>query len=258
MTNKEEDKAMSSDIQQDRPLGGRTVIVTGAGGGVGSALTRRFAAEGARVVAVDRDEASLERLVGELDVVAVPADVSSPMDVERVVAAAGPVDILVNNAAVIDRLGMAHEVTLEEWRHLLDINLTGPFLFCQAVLPAMLERGRGTIVNVASVAGVRGGRAGAAYTASKHGLVGLTKNIAATLGDRGIRSNAVLPGSIATNMQNVTGAFESALEALSRDKRKPSPAEPDEVASVVMFLVSERAARVNGVALPVDSGSLAF
>ncbi|MER6979553.1 SDR family NAD(P)-dependent oxidoreductase [Streptomyces carpinensis] len=249
---------MTEGATETEPFAGRTVVVTGAGGGVGQVLVRGFGEQGARVVAVDRDTAALDRLRTDTDVVCVPADVSKAEDVRRVVGEAGAVDVLVNNAAVIDRLGMAHEVAVEEWHRLLDVNLTGPFLFCNTVLPGMLERGRGVIVNVASVAGVRGGRAGAAYTVSKHGLVGLTKNIAATLGDRGIRSNAVCPGSIRTGMQDVTDAFPSALEALSRDRRKPAPALPEEIASVVMFLASDAAARINGVALPVDSGSLAF
>ncbi|GGJ35307.1 SDR family NAD(P)-dependent oxidoreductase [Streptomyces brasiliensis] len=249
---------MTEGATETEVFAGRTVVVTGAGGGVGQILVRGFGGQGARVVAVDRDTAALDRLKADTDVVCVPADVSKAEDVRRVVGEAGEVDILVNNAGVIDRLGMAHEVAVEEWHRLLDINLTGPFLFCNTVLPGMLERGRGVIVNVASVAGVRGGRAGAAYTVSKHGLVGLTKNIAATLGDRGIRSNAVCPGSIQTGMQDVTDAFPSALEALSRDRRKPAPALPEEIASVVMFLASDAAARINGVALPVDSGSLAF
>ncbi|MBB2747116.1 UNVERIFIED_ORG: NAD(P)-dependent dehydrogenase (short-subunit alcohol dehydrogenase family) [Microbispora rosea subsp. rosea] len=249
---------MSADTARPQTFAGRTVIVTGAAGGVGRILVREFRLRDARVVAVDRDTAALDRLDADPGVMRLAADVSEAGEVARVVDEAGEVDIMVNNAAVIDRLGMAHEVTVEEWHRLLDINLTAPFLFCNGVLPGMLRRGRGVIVNVASVAGVRGGRAGAAYTASKHGLVGLTKNIAATLGDRGIRSNAVCPGSIQTGMQDVTGAFPSALEALSRDRRKPAPALPEEVASVVLFLASDAAARVNGVALPVDSGSLAF
>lgn len=236
----------------------RTVVLTGAAGGVGAAAAARFADIGDRVIAVDRDEQGLDRFAAELGVTAVPADVSNPDDVRRVVELAGDVDVLVNNAAVIDRLGRAHEADLEEWNRLLAINLTGPFLFCHEVLPGMLERGGGVIVNVASVAGLRGGRAGAAYTASKHGLVGLTLNIAATLGDQGIRSNVICPGSIQTDMQVVDHVFPAALDALQRDRRKPPPALPEEIVDVMVFLASDAAARINGVALPVDSGSTAY
>jgi NAD(P)-dependent dehydrogenase (short-subunit alcohol dehydrogenase family) len=236
----------------------RTVVLTGAAGGVGAAAVRRFAGLGDRVVAVDRDERGLERLVAELGVTAVAADVSNSDDVRRAVEVAGDVDVMVNNAAVIDRLGRAHEADIDEWNRLLDINLTGPFLFCHEVLPSMLARGGGVIVNVASVAGLRGGRAGAAYTASKHGLVGLTLNIAATLGDQGIRSNVICPGSIQTTMQVVDHAFPAAVEALQRDRRKPPPASPEEIADVMVYLASDQASRINGVALPVDGGFTAF
>lgn len=236
----------------------RTVLVTGAAGGVGALAAARFAEQGDRVVAVDRDAAGLERLAGELGVTTVEADVSQPTDVQRAVEVAGDVDVMVNNAAVVDRLGRVHEAEPEEWERLLAINLTGPYLFCHHVVPGMLERGGGVIVNVASVAGLRGGRAGAAYTASKHGLVGLTLNIAATLGDQGIRSNVVCPGSIRTSMQQVEDAFPAALESLQRDRRKPPPALPEEIVDVIVFLASQQASRINGVALPVDGGFLAF
>lgn len=236
----------------------RTVVLTGAGGGVGTAAVAQFVAGGDRVVAVDRDERALEVLAGEPGVVPVVADISDPEAVRRVIDTAGAVDVLVNNAAVIDRLGRVHEASLEEWKRLLDVNLTGPFLLCQQALPGMIERGRGIIVNVASVAGLRGGRAGAAYTASKHGLVGMTQNIAATLGHLGIRANVVAPGSIQTGMQEVPQDFPDAIATLARDSLKPPPAKPEEIADVITYLASDRASRVNGVALPVDGGFLAF
>lgn len=246
---------MSTDAQSAGP---RTVVITGAAGGVGAVAVGRFVDEGARVVAVDHNAEGLATLADEHDVEIVPADVSDPDDVRRVVAVAGDVDVMVNNAAVIDRLGRVHEADLEEWNRLLAVNLTGPFLFCHEVLPGMIERGCGVIVNVASVAGLRGGRAGAAYTASKHGLVGMTLNIAATLGDSGIRSNVVCPGSIRTNMQTVPGDFPEAIATITRDSRKPPSASPGEIAEAITFLASERASRINGVALPVDGGYLAF
>ncbi|MCR3718762.1 MULTISPECIES: SDR family NAD(P)-dependent oxidoreductase [Prauserella salsuginis group] len=237
----------------------RTVIVTGAAGGVGRAAVARFAGAGDRVVAVDRDAEGVRTLADRYDsVTGVAADVTDPDDVARVIAAAGEVHVLVNNAGVIDRLGRAHEAGLDEWNRLLAVNLTGPYLFCHEVLPGMLERGGGVIVNVASVAGLRGGRAGAAYTASKHGLVGLTLNIAATLGDQGIRSNVVCPGSIRTGMQVVDHVFPAAAEGLQRDRRKPPPAEADEIVDAIVYLASPQASRINGTALPVDGGFIAY
>lgn len=237
---------------------GRTVLLTGAAGGLGRVLAARFTDGGDRVVAVDRDAAALADLASQVDVVPVVADVSSRDDVERAVAEAGRVDVMVNNAAVVDRLGAAHEVDPDEWDLLVAVNLTAPYLFCHAVLPAMIKRGAGTIVNVASITGLRGGRAGAAYTASKHGLVGLTINIAATTGHLGIRSNAVCPGSIDTGMQALGEVFDSGRETLARDRRKPPPVAPGLIADVVTFLASDAAAGINGVALPADSGTLAF
>jgi NAD(P)-dependent dehydrogenase (short-subunit alcohol dehydrogenase family) len=237
---------------------GRTVLLTGAAGGVGQVLAEKFVAQGDRVVAVDRDAQGLDELAARLEVMTVVADVSSPDDVDAAVAAAGPVDVMVNNAAVVDRLGSAHEVDLQEWHTLLAVNLTAPFLFCRAVLPTMIERGAGIIVNVASITGLRGGRAGVAYTASKHGLVGLTTNIAATTGHLGVRCNSVCPGSIDTGMQVLGEVFASGRESLARDRRKPPPVPPQQIADVVLFLASDAAAAINGVALPADSGSLAY
>ena len=236
----------------------RTVLLTGAAGGLGRVLAERFVAGGDRVVAVDRDAAGLDDLASRLGVTTVVADVSSADDVDAAVATAGPVDVMVNNAAVVDRLGSVHEVDPDEWHRLIAINLTAPFLFCRAVLPGMIERGSGIIVNVASIAGLRGGRAGAAYTASKHGLVGLTTNIAATTGHLGIRSNTVCPGSIDTGMQVLGEVFASGRESLARDRRKPPAVAPGTIADVVLFLASAEAAGLNGVALPADSGSLAY
>lgn len=237
---------------------GRTVLLTGAAGGLGSVLCAQLTANGDSVVAVDRDADALQRVADAHGVRPVVADVADPEHVARAVAEAGAVDVLVNNAAVVDRLGAVHEASAAEWDLLLSVNLSGAFHFCREVVPGMLERGGGVIVNVASITGLRGGRAGVAYTVSKHGLVGLTRNIAATLGHRGIRCNAVCPGSIDTGMQALGEVFESGRESLARDRHKPAPVPPESIAEVVCYLASDRAASVNGVALPVDSGSLAF
>lgn len=238
----------------------RTVLITGAAGGLGRTLVTTFAEAGDRVIAVDFSP-TVEELSVLPGVTGVRADVSNEADVANVLSVAGALDVLVNNAAVIDRLGTVPETTLEEWQRVLTVNLTGAFLFCNAAIPAMLAVGGGSIVNIASVAGLRGGRAGAAYTASKWGLVGLTTNIAATLGSQGIRANAVCPGSIATSMgaNEIQGSiFPSARESLARDRGKPGPATAQEIADVVQFLASSKAGRINGVSVPVDAGWIAY
>src|ERR1051326_989322 len=185
----------------------QVALVTGAASGIGRALVQRFASEGAAVVAVDIVEAPLQQFVSELQAQGAKAtgcvaDVSSDSDVERMLATAtssyGRLDILCNNAGIMDLMTPAAEVSLALWERVLSINLNGPFLACRRAIPIMLEQGGGSIVNTASEAGLRGGTAGTPYTVSKHGVVGLTKSIAFFYGDRGIRCNAVCPGGVAT------------------------------------------------------------
>jgi NAD(P)-dependent dehydrogenase (short-subunit alcohol dehydrogenase family) len=225
-------------------LAGRTVAITGAAGGVGRCLVRRCRDEGADVVALD---------VAPLDG-AVAVDVTSPEEVAR--ALAEPVDMLINNAGVMDRLGLVPETELAEWERLLAINLTGAFLCSRQVIPCMLAAGGGLIVNVASVAGMRGGRAGAAYTASKYGLVGLTLNIAATYGAQRIRANAVCPGPIDTDMAHDVDVLPSAAARRERDPERPQPLLADDVAAAALLFAD--VPHLNGVVMPVDDGWTAF
>jgi NAD(P)-dependent dehydrogenase (short-subunit alcohol dehydrogenase family) len=241
-------------------LDGKTAIITGAGSGLGLAMTRLFVAEGARVTAVDIDAQRLESLAELPSVVTVSADVSKPQDADRIVAAAGSrIDILCNNAGVLDRLAPADELTDDEWERVIAINLTGPFLLSRRVIPTMRRQGAGVILNTASIAGLRGGRAGAAYTASKYGLVGLTQNIAWSYAKDGIRCNAICPGSISTNIYAGVEVSPKGREVfgMTGDWR-PEPADPETVAGVALFLVSDQARHVNGVALPIDAGRSAY
>jgi NAD(P)-dependent dehydrogenase (short-subunit alcohol dehydrogenase family) len=241
---------------------GRTVIVTGAGAGIGRAMVAAFAAEGAaRVVAADIDaERAAEAERSHASVVGVVADIATPVGADAIIAAAGPgLDVLCNNAGVIDGLAAVDETAEEDWDRLMAVNLRGPFLLCRRAIPVMLARGGGTITNTASVAGLRGGRAGAAYTASKFGVVGLTTNIAATHGARGIRCNAICPGSVATDIRGAAGPETAMGERLrNRDREKPPPGTPEEIASVAVFLASAGASRINGVSIPVDGGWIAY
>ncbi|MDH6432019.1 NAD(P)-dependent dehydrogenase (short-subunit alcohol dehydrogenase family) [Streptomyces sp. SAI-144] len=188
---------------------GRGVIVTGAGSGIGRATALAFAARGARVLVADLNAVAAETVVKEIGeaggtAVAVTGDLSEQTVVDQVTRTAverfGGVDVLVNNAGIMDRMSALADVSDAEWERVIRVNLTAPFLLTRAVLPHMLAAGGGAIVNTASEAGLRGSTAGAAYTASKHGIVGLTKNLAVMYRKQGIRANAIAPGGTATSI----------------------------------------------------------
>jgi NAD(P)-dependent dehydrogenase (short-subunit alcohol dehydrogenase family) len=243
-------------------LAGRTVLITGgAGSGMGRALVRRFHAEGAQLVVADVDDERIAALASELpDIRTVRADIGTAAGADHAIeAAGGELDVLCNHAGVSEAVGPIGEVSDDDWAHVISVNLTGPFLLCKRAVPMMVSRGGGAIVNTASVAGLRGARGGPAYTASKFGLVGLTQNIAATYAKDGIRCNAICPGpmgSIAS--ETVPGLSERGVAMLSRDREKPSPAAPDLVARVAVFLASDEAAGVNGAIMAVDGGWIAY
>jgi NAD(P)-dependent dehydrogenase (short-subunit alcohol dehydrogenase family) len=181
----------------------RVAIVTGGGSGIGLAITRRFIDEGAHVVAADRCEEHLVQFYEMPRVTPVQADIAVQADVDRLLGAVksfGRLDIVCNNAGIVDRLLPVGEMTDEVWERVLGVNLTGPMRVSRAAIPLMLHAGHGVIINIASIGGIAGARAGAAYTASKHGLIGLTLNIAATYGRDGIRSVAIAPGGVDTGI----------------------------------------------------------
>lgn len=241
-------------------LANKTAIITGAGSGVGLAMAKRFVLEGARVVAVDVREDRIEAAAADLpDVVPVVADVTQAQDVERILRAAGDeLDIVCNNAGVLDGLTPVDETSDALWARVIAVNLTAPFMMCRQAIPVLLARGGGVILNTASSSGLRGGRAGAAYTASKFGIVGLTQNIAVTHGPLGIRCNAFAPSHMATNIGDSVEFSPRGLPMIDRDRDAPATADPDRAAGAAVFLVSDDAAHVNGVILPVDAGWLAY
>lgn len=244
-------------------LAGARVIVTGAGAGIGRAAALRFADEGARVVVADIDPERADAVVAEIaaaggTAIAVAGDVSDQSVVDRLVdrsiAEFGGIDVLVNNAGIMDGMTGPDEVTDAEWERVLRINLTAPFMLTRAVAPHMLAAGKGAIVNTASEAGLRGAAAGTPYTVSKHGLVGLTRSAAVMYRTRGIRVNAVAPGGTATSLPFAPaedaagpGIVMGYLGSMGR------MAEADEVAAVIVFLASDLASDVSGAVLPVDA-----
>jgi NAD(P)-dependent dehydrogenase (short-subunit alcohol dehydrogenase family) len=236
----------------------RTAVVTGAAQGIGRRVAEALAAEGYRLVLTDLREPddTLDAVRGlAAGAVAVTGDVASEADVAALVDRAGPVDVLVNNAGV-SLLRPAEETTPQQWRRVIDVNLTGPFLLCRAFGAGMLARGAGSIVNIASIAGLRAVADRAAYNASKHGLIGLTRTLAAEWGGRGVRVNAVCPGWVKTEMDAADQAGGGYTDA---DIEGQVPmgrfAAPDDIAAAVAFLADPaRSGFVNGIELPVDGG----
>ena len=238
-------------------LTGKTALVTGAGSGIGRQTARLFVEAGAEIVAADISEAGLKELGVKAELAV--GDVSDRGDAERMVRQVvdrfGRIDVLANVAGIVDRLLPVVELEDDVWQRVIGVNLTGPMYTCRAALPLMLEAGRGAIVNVASVAGTGGAKGGAAYTASKHGLVGLTRNIAATYAKDGIRCNAVCPGSIDTNIPLGGDPSPRGLDAvIAASSLSPRPGQPEEIARVIAFLSSDDASFVNGSIVLADGG----
>jgi NAD(P)-dependent dehydrogenase (short-subunit alcohol dehydrogenase family) len=238
---------------------GQTIIVTGAGSGIGKATALRVAREGGRVIASDVAQARLEQLVAEttgLDVVPVTGDISDEADVAAVVAAAGwAVHGLANVAGIMDDFTPIHEVSDAVWERVFRVNVEGIMRLTRAVVPLMLAAGSGSIVNITSEAGLRGSAAGVAYTASKHAVVGITKSCAVMYGPLGIRTNAVAPGATVTNIQ---ASFNSklAMERLGPFMQAviPAAAQANQLAASITFLLSRDGTNINGVVLPSDAG----
>jgi NAD(P)-dependent dehydrogenase (short-subunit alcohol dehydrogenase family) len=241
-----------------------SVIVTGGGSGIGRAAVLQFAEAGAKVVVADVNAETAAAVVAEVvaaggSAVAAIGDLSQQEVVDQVVATAvenfGGVDVLVNNAGIMDSMDGPDETSDAEWDRVIRINLTAPFLLTRAVLPIMLAKGKGAIVNTASEAALRGSAAGTAYTVSKHGVVGLTKSTAIHMRNRGVRVNAVAPGGTATNIQVNINPDHAGIAALSPYMGSIGRiAEASELASAIVFLASDAASNINGVILPVDNG----
>ncbi|WP_248760834.1 SDR family NAD(P)-dependent oxidoreductase [Pseudarthrobacter sp. SSS035] len=238
---------------------GKTVIVTGAGSGIGQATALRIAREGGRVIAADISKERLDDLVTEnagLDLVPVAGDISTEETVAAVLTAAGgQVDALANIAGIMDNFAPIHEVDDDLWDRVFRINVTALMRLTRAVVPLMLDAGRGSVVNIASEAALRGSAAGAAYTASKHAVVGLTKNSAVIYGPKGLRFNAVAPGPTNTGIVANFGS-QMAAERLGplMQANIPAPASAAQLAASITFLLSDDGTNLNGAILASDGG----
>ncbi|MBF4509720.1 MAG: SDR family oxidoreductase [Aeromicrobium sp.] len=248
-------------------LDGKVAVVTGAGSGMGRAMANLFAAEGAKVVAAEWNEATLGEVVDEVkaaggEIVGVQGDVSNPEDCKRIIDAAtgsfGRLDVLCNNAGVMDLNAGVAEMDDGTWGRVLGINLNGPMYLTRAAVPVMKQTGGGSIINTASVAGVGGGAAGCAYTVSKHGVIGLTKNTAFRYAQEGIRCNAIVAGAVETNiMQSVDPSkFDQAGLARSQTwyAAIPGQLKATDIASLALFLASDESLMINGACIPADAG----
>jgi NAD(P)-dependent dehydrogenase (short-subunit alcohol dehydrogenase family) len=250
-------------------LDGAHALITGGGTGIGAAIAVRLGGAGARITVVGRRPEPLQKVAGGLKTAqAVPFDVTDEAEVEEGLATAtghfGPVDILVNNAGAAESSPF-DRTTVGTWRAMLEVNLTGTFLVSREVLPAMVERGWGRIVSIASTAGLKGYAYVAAYCAAKHGVVGMTRSLALEVARNGVTVNAVCPGYTETELLAESVAGITAKTGASEDEARTQLLEsnpqgrfvsPEEVAEATAWLVGPNTGAINGQAIAVAGGEV--
>lgn len=246
-------------------LQGKTAIVTGAASGIGKAIALLFAREGANVVVSDLNGEGASQAVAEMNAaggkaMAVVANVAEQADIDRLfdetVKAFGTLDILVNNAGIMDGFEPVGDVTDELWERVIGVNTTSVMRTSRKAIELFLPKESGSIINVASVGGLNGGRAGAAYTASKFAVIGLTKNTAFMYAKQGIRCNAIAPGAIETNIGATIGnpnPFGYSRMQLTLPLN-PGAGKPEDIAGLALFLASDESRYVNGAVIAADGG----
>lgn len=237
------------------PLAGRKAFVTGGAKGIGAAIARRLAADGAQVTIADLDIAAAQALAQEIGALAVRLDVTDLAQVSAVMAEHGPFDILVNNAGV-DQHAFFTRTTPDDWRRLIGINLESVFATTHAALPAMQSAGFGRLINIASEAGRLGSRGGAVYAAAKGGVIAFTRSIARENGGKGITANVIAPGPIDTPLlrQALEQGGDKLLQAMTGATLTGRLGTPEEVAAAVAFLASTEAGFITGEVLGVSGG----
>jgi len=250
-------------------LHGKVAVVTGAGSGIGRAIAHLFADKGCTVMVVDVISERVDQVVGEIRAAGRNAsglviDLSVGTDVDRMIdstlSSLGRIDILCNNAGIMDGVRPVADMPDEVWERVLAINLNAPFRACRKLIPIMIEHCGGVILNTASIAGIFGARAGVAYTVSKHGLIGLTKSIATSYGAKGIRCNALVLGAVQTAI-GIGSATPNSLGMENLNKTiatLPRTGDPIEVARLALFLVSNDSSYLNGSCVVADAGWTAF
>lgn len=253
-------------------LAGKVAVITGAASGMGLAMARRFTQEGASVVAADWNAERLTQAVSEIagsgaKIVASQGNIAEQTSAESLIDLAvnefGRLDILVNNAGIMDYMAGVGEVTDDVWQRVMGVNLSGPMYTMRRAIPQMLtQEDGGSIINIGSTASLSGGAAGAAYTASKHGLLGLTRSTAWMYAKRGLRCNLIAPGGTATNI----------AESMPQDKLDPTGAQragafaqmipnflqPLDIANLALYLASDESKLINGAIITADGGWMAL
>jgi len=246
-------------------LSGKVVLITGAGSGLGRESAIELAREGSRIAVVDVNaEGSAETVTSIVaaggEAFAVHGDVADSASVQKAVAEVlahfGTIDILVNNAGVVGELKPVHEVSEESWDFVMGVDMKGVFLCSKYVIPTMLAKGKGVIINIASVSGFLASATGVEYTAAKHGVTGLTKQLAYDYGHQGIRSIAIGPGVIETPLTKYWTCEGGPFHELTMQAPAGRYGRPIDVARLVCFLASDEADFMHGHTIPIDGGSI--
>ena len=250
-----------------KKLENKVAVITGAGAGMGKAIALLFVNNGCKVIAADINQDRLNTLGTEVKkmggiITTIKANMANEVDVDAMINLAkttyGTLHILVNNAGVMDNFQPVGEVDNETWDHVMKVNVDGPFKAMRAAIKIFMENGSGNIINITSIGGLKGGVAGAAYTTSKHALIGLTKNTGHMYAKTGIRCNAIAPGAVATSigetidMTKITPMVQDRI--MTGMALNPRIGEPNEIAAAALFLASDDASFINGAVLVVDGG----
>lgn len=251
-----------------KKLENKTAIVTGAASGMGKAIATLFAKEGAKVALADLVQADAEAVAEEIRreggiAIGIGCDVSKEdlviNMVETAISEFGSLDILVNNAGIMDNFVPLDRLGDGMWEKVMAVNVNGPFYASRLAIRHMLTKGKGVIINIASIGGLFGSRAGLAYTTSKHALVGMTKNIGFMYAKKGIRCNAIAPGGVNTNiMKNAQPDAEGAVLCSSGIGSNPRMGEPEEIAKTALFLASDDSSFITGTVITADGGWTAY